>query len=449
MKRNFLFSRSKAGSLAIRLTAFLAVVVLCFPSVAAAISSQGLDSILRNTPFFDPTDTTTICDNGSGGITADSPSNQDYSGQQILNSAQFEAINANQTVYATAAAEVDIPWQLLAVIHLRESGGKLTNPGNGHGLYQINNTKTYPPGTVTADDFLAQTREAAAFIKSKASSNYTNNQNLTASSSAAVIKDTLFSYNGRASAYAQQAAALGYNAGTEAYEGSPYVMNKADAKRDPSVAAAGTWGQIKTDGGAISYPADNAYGAFVVYASLAGISLTNSNCNATVSSATGVAGKVVAIAQQELALWNSGTLSGNGKDYLKYTYGAKANWCAYFASWVYNQAGYPISATAANGSVPGVAGIQAIGQLGSRFTWHAFSGYTPQPGDLVIYGSEHVNIVTAVSGGQVTVIGGNQGYASGQASSYSNSLVTSNNISISGLSQQGATGYVSPITGGQ
>lgn len=422
------------------------VATLSLPSAAAALTQDGLNSILNGRPFFDPTDTTAACDTGSGNVSFNSPSNLDYSGQPILNSAQFDAIKANQAVYAAAANEADIPWQLLAVIHLRESGGRLTNPANGNGLYQITTTK-YPAGPVTADQFLAQSREAAAFIKGKAASNYPANKNLTATAAAAVIKDTLFSYNGRASAYAKQAAALGFDPNNAAYEGSPYVMNKADAKRDPSVAPAGTWGQIKTDGGGISYPANNGYGAFVVFASLSGISATSGSCNTSTdsSSATGVAGKAVDLARQELALWKSGQLKGNGSDYLKYTYGARANWCAYFVSWIYKTAGYPISTTAPNGSVPAVEGIRAIGLQNDRFVWHNAAGYTPVPGDMAIRGGEHVNLVVAVSGSQITVIGGNQGYSSGQATSFNNSLVTE--YVYSGSTAGGITGYVSPKAG--
>lgn len=54
-------------------------------------------------------------------------------------------------------------------------------------------------------------------------------------------------------------------------EGSPYVMNRADAKRDPTVEPTksnNTWGQIKVDYGKIEYNANLDYGAYVLYEAL-------------------------------------------------------------------------------------------------------------------------------------------------------------------------------------
>jgi murein DD-endopeptidase MepM/ murein hydrolase activator NlpD len=112
---------------------------------------------------------------------------------------------------------------------------------------------------------------AAEFLQQKASgSNLEINKGLSASSSPEVIKDTLFSYNGRSSKYAEQAKALGFDKQTQPYEGSPYVMNKADALRDPEVNTT-SWGQVKVDFGPIEYPANDGYGAYVIFASIAGI----------------------------------------------------------------------------------------------------------------------------------------------------------------------------------
>lgn len=215
--------------------------------------------------------TNNTCDVGSGGS---STNNLDYAGNEILAAAQLKAIQENSPVYQQAATQVGIPWQLLAVIHLREHGLKRDNPSNGQGVYQFVNKNggPYPTGAVSEAEFLRQTILAAEFLKGKAKSNYAPNRDLTATATPEVIKDTLYSYNGRSSAYARQAASLGYDQATQGYEGSPYVMNKADAPRDPAVNKT-TWGQVKTDGGPIVYPANNDYGAFVVYASLANLSL--------------------------------------------------------------------------------------------------------------------------------------------------------------------------------
>lgn len=206
----------------------------------------------------DTTATTTDACSGNG-------SNTDYKGSQILNSAQLAAVKQNQSIYQQAAQQAGIPWQLLAAIHYRETGLKRYNPGNGDGAYQIVKN-TYPPSdTLTDAQFLQESIDAANFIKASTST-------LSATASDTTVKQAMFAYNGQAAVYVAQAKNLGFSA-DQGYEGSPYVMNIADAKRDPTVEPTksnNTWGQIKTDGGSLSYPADSAYGAFVVYQSLAG-----------------------------------------------------------------------------------------------------------------------------------------------------------------------------------
>ena len=75
-----------------------------------------------------------------------------------------------------------------------------------------------------------------------------------------------------AAAYKTQAINLGFtSAQANNGEGSPYVMNRADKRRDPTVEPTksnGTWGQIKTNGGKLSYPANSAHGAFVLFSAL-------------------------------------------------------------------------------------------------------------------------------------------------------------------------------------
>lgn len=216
--------------------------------------------------YFDINDggdtSSTSC--GGGG------NNTDYAGRPILTSAQLQAIQENQSIYQQAAEQVGIPWQMIAVIHLRETGLKRYNPSNGQGAYQIVSGGYAPSNSLTDQQFLQETIDAAKFIKGK-------NPDLTTTADDAAVKQTFFAYNGQAQVYVQQAQKLGFSA-DQGYEGSPYVMNRADLKRDPTVEPTksnNTWGQIKTDGGSLSYPADEAYGAFVVYQSLTG------SCNIT------------------------------------------------------------------------------------------------------------------------------------------------------------------------
>lgn len=413
-----------------------------------ALSESANRALNYGANWFNPESAGSLYCEVSTGIS--SATNFDYAGNQILSDAQIAAIQENSPIYKQAAQKVDIPWQMIAVIHLRETGLKLYNPSNGQGVYQFvdGNGGPYPTGDVDEAEFLRQTILAAEFIKSKAALNYPANRTLTATSGPEVIKDTFFGYNGRSAAYVRQAQTLGYSA-TEGYEGSPYVMNKADAIRDPLVNET-TWGQIKTDFGGLVYPANNDYGAYVVYASIAGVSLSG-DCSSTLSGTTRE--KVVNIAREELSLWAMGQMRpkitlGPGDDattktYNKYSYEVNNDWCAFFASWVYNKAGYPLSA-AENGVVSLVSDVRSIGEAGGTFTYHSVeSGYIPQPGDLVIQknGVSHTNIVVAVEGDMIEVIGGNQGTTCSGTTSFLCSSVTSYKMKITALNN---TGFVSP-----
>ena len=78
-------------------------------------------------------------------------------------------------------------------------------------------------------------------------------------------------------------------------------------------------------------------------------------------------------------------------------------WCACFASWAAAQAGVPLGA---NG--------QGLGSVAGITSWAAQNGKllpasaTPQPGDLILFGTQHVGIVEAVNpDGTITTIEGN------------------------------------------
>lgn len=159
----------------------------------------------------------------------------------------------------------------------------------------------------------------------------------------------------------------------------------------------------------------NAGGVFNLYGagapagsnvSAADLSLPASSCSTSVVNGD-LRSRVVEIAKRELAAWDSSKPEFPQNS--KYTGGVNEAWCADFASWVYNEAGYPLR-EGGNWRVPPVLGIQEIGQAGDRFVYHPADGsYTPVPGDMVIYGNHsHLNIVIDVSGGKVTTIGGNE-----------------------------------------
>ncbi len=82
-----------------------------------------------------------------------------------------------------------------------------------------------------------------------------------------------------------------------------------------------------------------------------------------------------------------------------------APWCAYFASWAGRQAGEPLG-----------AGGEGLGSVGQIWSWAQSTGraipngpgVTPQPGDLIVFGDEHVGIVRDVlPGGDIQTIEGN------------------------------------------
>jgi hypothetical protein len=82
-----------------------------------------------------------------------------------------------------------------------------------------------------------------------------------------------------------------------------------------------------------------------------------------------------------------------------------APWCSYFASWVASQAGEPIG-----------EGGQGAGAVSEVWSWAQSSGraiangpgVVPQPGDLIVFGDEHVGIVKDVlPNGDIQTIEGN------------------------------------------
>jgi hypothetical protein len=102
-----------------------------------------------------------------------------------------------------------------------------------------------------------------------------------------------------------------------------------------------------------------------------------------------------------------------------------APWCAYFASWAARQAGAPLGAQG-----------EGLGSVGQIWSWAQSSGravpngpgVTPQPGDLIVFGDDHVGIVKDVlPSGQIQTIEGNY----------------ENKVSVNVRSPTEASGYVS------
>ncbi len=126
---------------------------------------------------------------------------------------------------------------------------------------------------------------------------------------------------------------------------------------------------------------------------------------------TGSSGaRIVAIAESQLGQTEQPPGSNESPAIAQYrsaTAGAipGAPWCAYFASWVARQAGEPIGE---NG--------QGAGAVSEVWSWAQSTGraipngpgVVPQPGDLIVFGDEHVGIVRDVlPDGQIQTIEGN------------------------------------------
>lgn len=188
----------------------------------------------------------------------------------------------------------------------------------------------------------------------------------------------------------------------------------------------------------------------------------NYNCPSTATATSGdnklssVRQSVVCIARGELSLWSAQSgypwadLATNPyaeKGYLKYSENRVEYWCADFATWVYNQAGDPVSGSTKSWDLPAVIEIVDTAENSDNFSYHdSSSGYTPKPGDLSIYdfgtgnGYDHVDIVVSVSGSTVETIGGDTGT---NINKYPGGSIVGIGTK-SGFYSQGVIGYVSP-----
>lgn len=103
------------------------------------------------------------------------------------------------------------------------------------------------------------------------------------------------------------------------------------------------------------------------------------------------------------AHWGDGTACSNGL--------RSAEWCADFAAWVWQQAG--VSFTYGGGSSEINAAAKSFYYWATAHgTWHAAnSGYTPQPGDVAVYGTSaasasHVGVVVSNGSSGPNVVNG-------------------------------------------
>lgn len=218
--------------------------------------------------FYDPA--------GGCKVNSSASNNRNYAGDTVWSEEQLSAIRANRSIYEKAEQQYGVPWQAIAVVHSLETGLARTNPSNGQGVYQLysytgggKNAEAFlPAGAVTEAEFERQTLIAASEMKATIEA-----AGLKVDSDEGV-KALLFQYNGKASQYKEKALAMGFSeAEAEIGEGSPYVMNRYDAKRDPNSSQMNAnWpGRFVADGVYDASATQYDFGGFVKYVALVGM----------------------------------------------------------------------------------------------------------------------------------------------------------------------------------
>ena len=226
--------------------------------------------------------------NGKGSLNKCNVSNggnQNYAGATVWSDAELEMIAENQSIYEEAADQYDFPWQVLAVFHSMETALRRYNPANGQGMYQLfsytdggSNENRFEPGPVSEEEFRRQTLLAAELISSSVGDlNDADN-----------VKKLFFKFNGMSSKYIQKVLDLGFSmAEAQNGEGSVYVMNRYDEKRDPASSnMSSSWpGRYVTDGNYVEGSTSMVFGAFVKYEALYGSSLCSNEGGTIVDTA--------------------------------------------------------------------------------------------------------------------------------------------------------------------
>lgn len=196
--------------------------------------------------------------------------NQNYAGDKVFNEEELAAIEKFQPIYEEAASKYGFPWQILAVLHYRENSLKKSNP-NGMGVYQLdsytahgtNNRAFLPVGPISDDELKRQSEIAAGLIND----NYGKGLDLNTDNG---VKQMFFNYNGAANIYKQRALDMGFSE-EEANrgEGSPYVMNRYDARRDPKSSETDEhWIGKFGNNGYVADQVDAQWGTFTAYIAL-------------------------------------------------------------------------------------------------------------------------------------------------------------------------------------
>lgn len=206
---------------------------------------------------------------GIGGVSSNN--NRNYSGAQVWSQEELDTIATNKAIYEEAAKAYNFPWPVLAVLHSHETGLRRYNPDNGQGVYQLyvytdggeNENRFEPASEISETEFRRQTMIAAGVVSEMVGDlNDPNN-----------VKRLFFRYNGAADVYKDKAIKMGFSEQeAENGEGSAYVMNRYDERRDPTSAnMSPLWpGRFVKDGIYDPESVSQGFGAFVQYEALTG-----------------------------------------------------------------------------------------------------------------------------------------------------------------------------------
>jgi hypothetical protein len=389
-------------------TSLITLGVVQTSSLTYAVGGSDSFYSANQIEFFNPSDKACVTPSTTAGF-------GQVSSNELIKTA-VQGAEKFKADYQKAGKDNDVPWELLAAIHYRESGYSDSNPSNGQGLFQFyaeRNSGNYPTGPVSRENFLSQLNKLAQSLKGDYSNGEPSLKSVSlrySGSDPKKVKDVAFSYNGRASVYIQQAKSLGFNPDTEGYEGSPYVMNLFDDKRDPAKSPT-TWGQIKSDGGGIEYPATNQIGIYTLYAALGGGTSSASGSGSCGAPSGSSGSKVIDIAVQELQKKTSGCMSGSAGQCATYTETHQEAWCADFVSWVYKESGRPFTAQGGGWRIPAVSALKDW-FVGNGTYFKVGDSTQPQPGDVIIFSDpgnpfSHTGLVYQVTGDKFTTIEGN------------------------------------------
>lgn len=257
--------------LSVLLFAFTSSAITSINTTLAITSKEYVMYAQNDIMFYNPTESkrnNKTCYSEPG-------ENTNYAGDQVWTDDQLETIKNNQAIYLEAAEEYGIPWELLAVVHYMETGLSRKNPSSGilgqglYGLSEYTNGGTsggelFKPGKELSDEEFLEQSKIAAKTFADYGLDFSTDEG---------VKRMLFKYNGAAQNYIDKALAMGFSQEeAENGEGSPYVMNRYDAERDPTSGEMGSnWPGIYTgDHVYDSNATSERFGTFVLYQALKG-----------------------------------------------------------------------------------------------------------------------------------------------------------------------------------